>query len=155
MLIRHGTRSKERKVILTKSSRRTLSSKAKPTVVHFGTEDLEEKIEPNLERWVWGKGEEGEPTKLGKIISNGMNTLCLVLSVYYVGIIFKRSPSKEFIINKKCNDKSVRESILSREYEVYIIHVQFRVIQILFHQDAMMYRYEAGLQEFFKSKMEM
>ncbi|XP_060758703.1 probable carboxypeptidase X1 [Neoarius graeffei] len=64
VLIRHGTRSKERKVILTKSSRRTLSSKAKPTVVHFGTEDLEEKIEPNLERWVWGKGEEGEPTKL-------------------------------------------------------------------------------------------
>lgn len=68
MLIRHSTRSKERKVTPTKPPRRIFSSSAKPTVVPFGTEDLEEKIEPNLEKWVWGKGEEGEPTKLGKII---------------------------------------------------------------------------------------
>lgn len=70
MLIRHGTRSGERKVNPTKPPVRIFSTRAKPTeVFRFGTEDLDEKIEPNLERRVWGKGREDETTKLGKIIS--------------------------------------------------------------------------------------
>lgn len=68
VLIRHRTRSNERKVTPTKPPARIFSTRPKPTKVHFGTEDLEEKIKPNLEKWVWGKGEEDGPNKLGKII---------------------------------------------------------------------------------------
>ncbi|XP_026802811.3 probable carboxypeptidase X1 isoform X2 [Pangasianodon hypophthalmus] len=63
-VLRHSTRSNERKITPTKPPARIFSTSAKPTEVRFGTEDLEEKIEPKLERWVWGKGEEDEPTKL-------------------------------------------------------------------------------------------
>lgn len=69
VLIRHGTRSGERRVSPTKPPVRILSTRAKPEVFRFGTEDLDEEIEPSLERRVWGKGREDETTKLGKIIS--------------------------------------------------------------------------------------
>ncbi|KAK2829059.1 hypothetical protein Q7C36_017049 [Tachysurus vachellii] len=61
--VRHGTRSKVRKVTPapTKPSARIFSTSTKPMVAHFTTEDLEEKIEPNLEKWLWGKGERDEP----------------------------------------------------------------------------------------------
>ncbi|XP_047656424.1 probable carboxypeptidase X1 [Tachysurus fulvidraco] len=63
--VRHGTRSKARKVTPapTKPSARIFSTRTKPTVAHFTTEDLEEKIEPNLEKWLWGKGERDEPSE--------------------------------------------------------------------------------------------
>ncbi|MCJ8739660.1 hypothetical protein PDJAM_G00049760 [Pangasius djambal] len=64
VLSRHSTRSSERKITPTKPPVRIFSTSAKPTEVRFGTEDLEEKIEPNLEKRLWGKGEEDEPTKL-------------------------------------------------------------------------------------------
>lgn len=66
--VRHGTRSKARKVTPapTKPSARIFSTSTKPTVAHFTTEDLKEKIEPNLEKWLRGKGERDEPSKSGK-----------------------------------------------------------------------------------------
>ncbi|KAF4092513.1 hypothetical protein AMELA_G00021860 [Ameiurus melas] len=64
MLIRHSTRSNERKVTPTKPPVRIFSTSPKPTKVLFGTEDLEEKIKPNLEKRLWGKGEDG-PNKSG------------------------------------------------------------------------------------------
>ncbi|KAM9457317.1 putative carboxypeptidase X1 [Clarias gariepinus] len=64
VLIRHGTKSGEGKVTPTKAPVRSSSTSAKPTVVHFSTEDLEEKIEPNLERRLWGRGKVDEPAEL-------------------------------------------------------------------------------------------
>ncbi|XP_053095432.1 probable carboxypeptidase X1 isoform X1 [Pangasianodon hypophthalmus] len=74
-VLRHSTRSNERKITPTKPPARIFSTSAKPTEVRFGTEDLEEKIEPKLERWVWGKGEEDEPTKLANLARSSFRSL--------------------------------------------------------------------------------
>lgn len=50
----------------TKAPVRIFSTSPKPTEVRFSNEDLQEKIEPNLEKRVWGKREEDKPPKLGK-----------------------------------------------------------------------------------------
>ncbi|KAI5097763.1 putative carboxypeptidase X1 isoform X1 [Silurus meridionalis] len=63
-LTRHIQRSNERKAAPTKPPERIFSTSVKPTVVHFGTEDLEEEIEAKLEKRVWGKGKEDDLTKL-------------------------------------------------------------------------------------------
>lgn len=57
-----------KKVTPTKVPARIFSTSTKPTEIRFGNEDLEEKIEPNLEKRLWGKGEKDKPPKLGKII---------------------------------------------------------------------------------------
>ncbi|KAG7335317.1 hypothetical protein KOW79_001913 [Hemibagrus wyckioides] len=64
--IRPGTRNRGRKITPapTKPPARIFSTSAKPTVVQFATEDLEEKIEPNLEKRLWGKGERDESSQL-------------------------------------------------------------------------------------------
>ncbi|XP_046722743.1 probable carboxypeptidase X1 [Silurus meridionalis] len=63
-LTRHIQRINERKAAPTKPPERIFSTSVKPTVVHFGTEDLEEEIEAKLEKRVWGKGKEDDLTKL-------------------------------------------------------------------------------------------
>ncbi|XP_017340385.1 probable carboxypeptidase X1 [Ictalurus punctatus] len=75
VLIRHRTRSNERKVTPTKPPARIFSTRPKPTKVHFGTEDLEETIKPNLEKWVWGKGEEDGPNKLANLARSSFRSV--------------------------------------------------------------------------------
>ncbi|TTJ38840.1 putative carboxypeptidase X1 [Bagarius yarrelli] len=62
--VRPDSRTRGRKVTPTRPPARIFSSSAKPTAVHFPTEDMEEKIEPNLQKRLWGKGEKDESSEL-------------------------------------------------------------------------------------------